>query len=31
VVSFWSWLGVAAAVVGGAVLAIYFFWPGDED
>jgi len=31
VVSFLSWLGVAAAVVGGAVVAVYLFWPGGED
>jgi hypothetical protein len=31
VVSFLSWLGVAAAVVGGAVLAVYLFGPWHED
>jgi hypothetical protein len=27
VISFWSWLAVAAAVVGGAVVAYYLFGP----
>jgi hypothetical protein len=31
VVSFLSWLGVAAAIVGGAVVAVYLLWPSDED
>ena len=30
-ISFLSWLGVAAAAVGGAVLAAYLFWPWGED
>jgi hypothetical protein len=30
-VSFLSWLGVAAAVVGGLVVAAYLFWPSRED
>ena len=24
-ISFWSWLGVAAAVVGGGVIVLYLF------
>jgi hypothetical protein len=31
VVSFLSWLGVAAAVVGGVVLALYLWWSWGED
>jgi hypothetical protein len=31
VVAFVGWVGVAAAVVGGLVLAIYLFWPWRED
>jgi hypothetical protein len=27
VISFWSWLAVAAAVVGGTVIAVYLFGP----
>jgi hypothetical protein len=29
-ISFLSWLGVAAAVFGGAVVALYLFWPGED-
>jgi hypothetical protein len=31
VVSFLSWLGVAAAIVGGLVVGAYLFWPTHED
>jgi hypothetical protein len=30
VVGFLGWLGVAAAVVGGIVLLVYFCWPGED-
>jgi hypothetical protein len=30
-VSFLSWLGVAAAVVGGVVVVLYLWWPWHED
>jgi hypothetical protein len=29
-VSFLTWLAVAAAVVGGVVFALYLFWPGED-
>ena len=29
-VTFFDWLGVAAAVVGGAVLVAYFLWPAED-
>jgi hypothetical protein len=31
VVAFIGWIGVAAAVVGGAVLVLYLFGPWRED
>jgi len=31
VVSFLSWLGVAAAIVGVLVVAAYLLWPSRED
>ena len=30
-VSFLGWLGVAASIVGGLVMAIYLLWPSCED
>jgi hypothetical protein len=30
IVSFLGWLGVAAALVGAAVLFGYLFWPGED-
>jgi hypothetical protein len=30
-VSFLGWLGVAASIVGGLVIAAYLFWPSGED
>ena len=29
-VSFLTWLAVAAVVVGGVVFVLYLFWPGED-